>query len=71
MDTVTVSPKFQVVIPSNIRDRLGILPGEKVVVMEKDGVIHMVRIGKIKTLRGKFKKVTSEGLRDERDRDAI
>ena len=30
MDVVTVSPKFQVVIPRAIRERLGLQPGQKV-----------------------------------------
>ena len=36
--------------------------------LEKDGVIHIVRIGDIKNLRGKLKKLSVEGLRDEDDR---
>lgn len=68
METVTVSPKFQVVIPETIRNHLEIHPGEKVVMLEKDGVIHIVRIGNIKNLRGKLKKLSTEGLRDEEDR---
>jgi AbrB family looped-hinge helix DNA binding protein len=68
METVTVSPKFQVVIPEIIRKNLHIKPGEKVIMMEKDGVIHLVRVGSIKKLRGKFKKISLEGLRDENDR---
>ncbi len=67
-ETVTVSPKYQVVIPSSIRKELAIRPGEKVVVMEKDGVIHLIRVGGIKKLRGKFGKITSEGIRDEEER---
>ena len=68
METVTVSPKFQVVIPEAIRTHLEIHPGEKVVMFEKDGVIHIVRIGNIKNLRGKLKKLSTEGLRDQGDR---
>ncbi len=67
-ETVTVSPKYQVVIPSLIRKELDIRPGEKVVVMEKDGVIHLIRVGSIKKLRGKFSRISSEGIRDEEER---
>ncbi len=67
---VTVSPKFQIVIPKAIRTELDIRPGEKIVMFEKDGVIHLIKIGNIKQLRGKFKKLTIKGLRDETERFA-
>lgn len=68
METVSVSSKFQVVIPKTIRNSLSIKPGEKLVMYEKDGNIHMVRIEKIEKLRGKYKKLTIKGLRDEEER---
>jgi AbrB family looped-hinge helix DNA binding protein len=68
MEIVTVSPKFQVVIPKAIRSLMGLRSGEKVAVFEKDDVIHLIRIGSIKKLRGRYKGVTSEGIRDEADR---
>ena len=68
MELVTVSPKYQVVIPKSIREFMGIESGEKVMMFEKDYVIHMVRMSNIKDLRGKFKNVTTEGVRDEDDR---
>lgn len=68
METVTVSPKYQVVIPKRIRDDMGIRSGEKIVVFEKRGVIYMVRVGDIRELKGRFKGITTEGLRDEHER---
>ena len=70
MDTVTVSPKYQVVIPASVREGLGIHPGEKVVVLKKKGIIYLVRVGNIKDLRGRFKLLSSEGVRDETERFA-
>ena len=70
METVTVSTKFQVVIPKSIRSYLGLKPGEKIIMFEKDGVIHLVRIENIQKFRGKFKKVATKGLRDEAERFA-
>lgn len=70
METVTVSPKYQIVIPKVIRTDLKIKPGEKIVMIEKDGVIHLIKIGDLKKLRGKFKKLSTEGLRDENERFA-
>jgi AbrB family looped-hinge helix DNA binding protein len=70
LETVTVSPKFQVVIPRAIREGMGLEAGERVVVFEKDSIIHMVRVGDVRKLRGKFRKLTTKGLRDEDDRFA-
>jgi len=70
METVTVSPKYQVVIPRSIREYLGLVPGERIAVFEKDSVIHMVRVGDIRKLRGKFVKLSAKGLRDEDERFA-
>ncbi|MDI6639319.1 MAG: AbrB/MazE/SpoVT family DNA-binding domain-containing protein [Methanocellales archaeon] len=68
MDTVTVSSKYQVVIPRDIRERLGLRPGEKMVMIEKDNLIHMIRIRDIKDVVGLVKGITTKGLRDERER---
>ena len=42
MQTVTVSPKYQVVIPKNIRDALRIRPGQKLKVIEYEGRIEFI-----------------------------
>jgi AbrB family looped-hinge helix DNA binding protein len=68
METVTVSPKYQVVIPKRIRDDMDLRSGEKIVVFEKNGVIHMVRVGDIKKLKGKYKGLSTDDLRDEHER---
>jgi len=52
METVKVSPKFQVVIPSKIRERLGIRPGQKVRVILYDNRIEMVPIRPMEEARG-------------------
>jgi AbrB family looped-hinge helix DNA binding protein len=70
LETVTVSPKYQIVIPKAIRADLKIKPGEKIVMIEKDGVIHLIKLGDLKKLRGKFKKLSTEGMRDESERFA-
>ncbi len=65
MATVTVSPKYQVVIPSEVRDRLKLRPGQKVAVVEKDGVVHLIPLRPLKDLKGMAAGTTSKGLRDE------
>lgn len=68
MDTVTVSPKFQVVIPQEIREDLKLKPGEKMVVIEKGGIIHLISVGSIKDIRGIAPGLTTDDLRDESER---
>ena len=55
MSVVTVSPKFQIVIPLDVRRSLGIRAGEKVCVMEYDGRIALIPIKPMKKMRGAFK----------------
>ncbi len=42
--TVTVSPKFQIVIPQEIRERMDIKPGQKVTFIEWQGAIAIVPV---------------------------
>lgn len=52
MPSVTVSPKYQVVIPRPVRDHLHIRPGQKMQMVEYDGRIELVPDKDIKELRG-------------------
>ena len=52
MNTVTVSPKFQVVIPQAIREELALKPGEKMQVLRYDDRVELIRIRPIQDLRG-------------------
>ncbi len=68
MATVTVSSKFQVVIPEGVRSKLKLQPGQKVVVVEKDGVVHLIPLKPIKDTRGIASGARTGNVRDERDR---
>lgn len=68
MDTITVSPKFQVVIPKRIREHLSIKPGEKMVIVEKNNTISLIPVGRLKDARGIAKGVTTKNLRNESER---
>jgi AbrB family looped-hinge helix DNA binding protein len=52
METVTVSPKYQVVIPSRVRRLLGVQPGQKVKVILYDNRIEMIPVRPIEETRG-------------------
>jgi AbrB family looped-hinge helix DNA binding protein len=68
MDTVVVSSKYQIVIPQEVRERIDLKPGQKIVVIEKDGVIHLIPQKPIKEMRGFLKGIDTSQLRDEEDR---
>ena len=59
METVTVSPKFQVVIPSRIRELLDIRPGQKVRVFLYDNRIELIPVRPIKEARGFLKGINT------------
>lgn len=50
--TVTISPKFQVVIPKSLRERLKLKPGQKLQMFEVDGRIEMISFEKAANLKG-------------------
>lgn len=68
MGVVTLSSKFQVVIPQNVRAKLDLKPGQKIVVVEKDCVVHLIPQRSLKETRGFVKGLDIEDLRDEEDR---
>ena len=52
MTTVTVSPKFQVVIPLEVRRRLKLEPGAKLMVVEFNGGLRLMPLRPPAALRG-------------------
>lgn len=65
MQPVTVSPKYQVVIPKSVRESLHILPGQKMQVVEYDGRIELIPERDIRELRGFLKGINTEFEREE------
>ncbi len=55
METVTLSPKFQVVIPKGIRERLNLAPGQKIQVIVYGDRIELIPVRPIKEMRGFLK----------------
>lgn len=68
METVTLSSKFQLVLPRRARERLQLRPGMKFTVLEKDGVIFLVPERSMRAFRGIAGGTSSRGLRDKKDR---
>ena len=65
MAKVTVSPKYQVVIPKELREQLHLKPGQQLLVYERNGALCFVPPRSLKEMRG-----LAPGLRwEEGDRD--
>ena len=67
MTAVTVSPKFQVVIPKDVRQAMDLLPGTKLQVVQFGDRIEMIPLRSSKSLRGSLRGIDTSVPR-ERDR---
>ena len=65
MTTVTVSPKYQVVIPKEIRESSGIAPGQKVQMISYRNRIQLIPIEPMENLRGFLKGIDTNVEREE------
>lgn len=54
MSVVTVSPKYQVVIPKDVREQLGIRPGQKVEAFAVGNRVELVPVQPMRTFEGKY-----------------
>jgi len=68
MDTVTVSPKYQVVIPRVVRERARIHPGERLHVICFDDRIELVPVRPMREMKGFLRGLDPAFVRDEEDR---
>jgi AbrB family looped-hinge helix DNA binding protein len=68
MPVAVISPKFQIVIPKEIRERLQLKPGQSVSLIERNGLITVVPQRPIGELRGICAGADTSGYRDETDR---
>jgi AbrB family looped-hinge helix DNA binding protein len=65
MTTVTVSRKFQVVIPLAIREALGIQPGQKVHAIQYRDRIELIPVRPMRKARGMLKGIDTSVPRDD------
>jgi AbrB family looped-hinge helix DNA binding protein len=66
--SVTVSSKYQVVIPEEIRKATGIKPGQKVEIITYGDHMAIVPVPDPKSMRGFLKGAKLTGYRDKKDR---
>ncbi len=68
MDAVTISPKYQVVIPLKVRQRMRVKPGQKMHVIAYDDMVIFIPVRPIEQARGSLKGIETRIERDEEDR---
>jgi AbrB family looped-hinge helix DNA binding protein len=68
MARAVISPKFQIVIPKEIRERMGLRPGQVVSLIDRGEIITLVPEKPLGELRGILKGVPTDDYRDETDR---
>jgi AbrB family looped-hinge helix DNA binding protein len=62
--TVTISPKFQIVIPKEVREKLGLTPGQKVQTIVFEDRIELVPVKPMKKMRGFLKGIDTRVTRE-------
>ena len=65
MTSVTVSPKYQVVIPKEVRESMGIISGQKIEVLTYQNRIELIPIQPMKKMRGFLKGIDTSVKRDK------
>lgn len=66
--SVTVSSKYQVVIPKEAREAAGFKPGQQLEVLAFPGRISFIKALSLKEFRGRYKGIPVDGYRDKKDR---
>ena len=69
MEAVTISSKYQVVIPKDIRRQFGLKPGQKLIFIPYNGTLRVVIVRPIKEARGMLKGINSEDIREKVDKE--
>jgi AbrB family looped-hinge helix DNA binding protein len=65
MEQVTISPKFQVVIPRSIRERLKLWPGQQVQLVPFDDRIELIPLRPARELRGSLRGMSTDLIREQ------
>ena len=68
MTQVVLSPKYQLVIPKQVRNKLALKSGQKIELLVKDGLITLIPEKPLKDFRGYLKKMNMNDFRDHGER---
>ena len=69
MTTVTISPKFQIVIPKEVRETLNLKAGMRIEFIPYNGNIVLVPVKSIEEMMGSLKGMDTSNIREKKDRE--
>jgi AbrB family looped-hinge helix DNA binding protein len=69
MYTTTISSKYQVVIPREVRKQFGLKPGQRIAFIPFNKTLHVVIVPPIEQARGILKGMNTDGIREEEDEE--
>lgn len=64
MQTITISPKYQVVIPRSVREAMALKPGTRLQVVQFEDRIELIPLRSAKSLRGSLPGLDTRVPRD-------
>ncbi len=64
MEAVTISPKFQVVIPKKVRESMQLKPGQQMQVIEYGNRVELIPVKSVKSMRGFMRGINTEFKRE-------
>jgi AbrB family looped-hinge helix DNA binding protein len=65
METVKISPKFQVVIPRSVREKMGLVPGQKMQVVAYGNRVELIPEQDIRQMRGLLRGIDTTVERED------
>ena len=65
MDTITISPKFQVVIPKRIREAMALRPGQRLLAVQVGDRIELAPLPDAKSQRGSLRGIDTDVPRED------
>ena len=68
MSIVTISSKYQVVIPRSIREQFGLKPGQKIMFIPYDDSLRVVIVPPIEEAQGIFEGIDPDPQREKEER---
>ena len=69
MEAVTISSKYQVVIPKEVRKQFNLKPGQKIIFIPYNGTLRVIMIPPIKKARGMLRGINTENIREKADEE--